>query len=83
MEELKKGCAVLKERDINIALLSSHENITYVSWFDAPVQIGAGNDFSYRFGCRDIKQIPVGNWNTGGGIKNFSYWKVIFTKNNK
>lgn len=49
MEELKKVCAALKERDIDFALLSSHENITYVSGFDAPVQIGAGNDFAGGF----------------------------------
>ena len=49
MEELKKACAALKERDIDFALLSSHENITYVSGFDAPVQIGAGNDFAGGF----------------------------------
>jgi len=49
MEELKKACAALKDRNIDFALLSSHENITYVSGYDAPVQIGAANDFAGGF----------------------------------
>ena len=46
MQELKRACHYLKNAGIDIALLTSHENIAYVSGFDLPLPIGSPNDFS-------------------------------------
>jgi Xaa-Pro aminopeptidase len=48
-EELKRACVNLRGTGLDFALLSSHENIAYVSGFDEPVPIGAPRDFSGGF----------------------------------
>ena len=48
-EELKRACVNLRGAGLDFALLTSHENIAYVSGFDEPVPIGAPRDFSGGF----------------------------------
>jgi Xaa-Pro aminopeptidase len=48
-EQFRKACLSLKNAGLDFALLSSHENITYVSGFDEPVPIGSPRDFSGGF----------------------------------
>jgi len=45
-EEFKKACTNLREDEFDFAIVSSHENIVYVSGFDAPSPIGALTDLS-------------------------------------
>jgi len=46
IEELSRACANLRDAGLDFALLSSHENVAYVSGFDVPVPLGAPTDFS-------------------------------------
>ena len=46
VEELTKACANLRDAGLDFALLSSHENVAYVSGFDIPAPLGAATDFS-------------------------------------
>ncbi len=46
IEELAKTCANLRDAGLDFALLSSHENVAYVSGFDTPAPMGAATDFS-------------------------------------
>ena len=45
----ERACVNLRGAGLDFALLSSHENIAYVSGFDEPVPIGAPTDFSGGF----------------------------------
>jgi Xaa-Pro dipeptidase len=48
-EELKRACVNLRGAGLDFALLTSHENVAYVSGFDEPLPVGAPRDFSGGF----------------------------------
>jgi Xaa-Pro dipeptidase len=45
-EELEKTCAYLQRNGIDAALLTSMENVTYVSGFEVPIHVGPSHAFS-------------------------------------
>jgi Xaa-Pro aminopeptidase len=45
-EEFKKACYNLEKDEFDFAIISSHENVVYVSGFDTPLSIGAIADIS-------------------------------------
>ena len=46
MERLQKACEALRKHDIAACIVTSHENIAYVTDFDMPLPIGSGVDFA-------------------------------------
>ena len=45
-EEFKRACTNLQNDKVDFTIISSHENIVYISGFDTPLPIGAPTDFS-------------------------------------
>jgi Xaa-Pro aminopeptidase len=49
MENLNKASAVLAKQETAVCVVTSHENIAYLTGYDAPLPIGAGVDFALGF----------------------------------
>ncbi|MDR1507527.1 MAG: Xaa-Pro peptidase family protein [Treponema sp.] len=49
MENLDKVTSILKKQGITVCVVTSHENIAYLTGYDVPLPIGSGVDFALGF----------------------------------
>ena len=81
-QELERACKQLEKIGADWALLSSPENVTYVSHYDVPIEFGALANLSYGpvlalFGVKEPGSYLIANNYYAGGAKNQTTFNEI------